>query len=174
MPITYYSVDNIREALLNLRKDLHEIHYQDNNGKRRLASQVEAQETILLSVADMFNVNLDEQTEDEFAYLKQMKIAEINGCPIYLLSSDHTMVIIEKDAVFFRCTLCGEIKSVHMMAGSTEKDIPWLRLCFCGTNAPHAGGDTQPLPEEPEPAMPLDRTLMPTVFHTRLIEREHS
>ena len=78
------------------------------------------------------------------------------------------MIIVEPDAVFFRCLACGEIKSVHMFAGTSEKDIPWLKLCMCG-NAPHTGGDTQPLPEEPEPAMPLDQTLMPTAFRARLI-----
>lgn len=97
-----------------------------------------------------------------------MEIANINGCSIHLVAKDHTLIICEPDAVFIRCTVCGEVKSVHMLTDD-NRSLPWMRQCYC--NAPHSGGDTQPLPEEPEPALPLDHTLMPTAFHARLVER---
>lgn len=99
-----------------------------------------------------------------------MKIAEMNGCVIHTFPALKTMVIVEPDAIFFRCLACGETKSVHMLTND-NRSLPWMRQCMCG-NAPHSGGDTQPLPEEPEPAMPLDRTLMPTAFRSRLVERQ--
>lgn len=62
---------------------------------------------------------------------------------VALLEKDHTIVINNKEALIFKCSLCGGTKDVIIHSDRDPIPYSWLQTCMCGTakKAPNSGVD---------------------------------
>lgn len=66
---------------------------------------------------------------------------------VALLEQDHTVVINNKEALIFKCSLCGGTKDVIIHTDREPIPYSWMQTCGCGTakKAPNSGVDAMDL-----------------------------
>lgn len=82
---------------------------------------------------------------------------------VELLERDHTLIVSDRQAVVFRCTLCGGTKDIFPHDAQTPLPCN-MRTCMCGLPAPQPAQEQQKSSVWPEAGTLLCRTEQKPVY----------